>query len=165
MRFVPVTSTEQQAALALHRTRDLLVKQRTQLVNMICGLLAESGSRWRGARVMRLNWRPGSGRETRPRCPPGPARGDRAGRSDRSLAASAHPTEEGVVGLASEQRPVAAPGNDSGCRHRLGNRAGRLGERARALPLRSAVRGLVARARRCAIGCVRPNTTGASRPA
>src|SRR3990170_2658985 len=43
MRFVPVKSTEQQAALALHRTRDLLVRQRTQLVNMIRGLLAEFG--------------------------------------------------------------------------------------------------------------------------
>ena len=43
MRFVPVKSCEQQAALALHRTRDLMVKQRTQLVNMIRGLLAEFG--------------------------------------------------------------------------------------------------------------------------
>ncbi len=43
MRFVPVKSTEQQAALSLHRTRDLLVRQRTQLVNMIRGLLAEFG--------------------------------------------------------------------------------------------------------------------------
>lgn len=43
MRFVPVKSPEQQAALALHRTRDLLVKQRTQLVNMMRGLLAEFG--------------------------------------------------------------------------------------------------------------------------
>lgn len=43
MRFVPVKSTDQQTALALHRTRDLLVKQRTQLVNMIRGLLAEFG--------------------------------------------------------------------------------------------------------------------------
>jgi transposase len=43
MRFVPVKSPEEQAALALHRTRDLLVKQRTQLVNMIRGLLAEFG--------------------------------------------------------------------------------------------------------------------------
>lgn len=43
MRFVPVKSTEHQAALALHRTRDLLVKQRTQLVNMVRGLLAEFG--------------------------------------------------------------------------------------------------------------------------
>ena len=40
MRFVAVKSPEQQAALSMHRTRDLLVKQRTQLVNMIRGLLA-----------------------------------------------------------------------------------------------------------------------------
>ena len=43
MRFVSAKSREQQAALALHRTRDLLVKERTQLVNMIRGLLAEYG--------------------------------------------------------------------------------------------------------------------------
>jgi transposase len=43
MRFVPLKSREQQAALSLHRTRDLLVKQRTQLINMIRGLLAEFG--------------------------------------------------------------------------------------------------------------------------
>jgi transposase len=43
MRFVAVKSVEQQAALSLHRTRDLLVRQRTQLVNMIRGLLAEFG--------------------------------------------------------------------------------------------------------------------------
>ena len=27
----------------MHRTRDLLVKQRTQSINMVCGLLAEFG--------------------------------------------------------------------------------------------------------------------------
>lgn len=43
MRFVAVKSPEQQAALALHRSRALLVKQRTQLINMIRGLLAEFG--------------------------------------------------------------------------------------------------------------------------
>ena len=43
MRFVPVKSPDQQAALALHRTRSLLVKQRTQLVNMMRSLLAEFG--------------------------------------------------------------------------------------------------------------------------
>src|SRR6202521_2716805 len=42
VRFA-IKSPEQQAALALHRTRDLFVKQRTQLVNMIRGLLAEFG--------------------------------------------------------------------------------------------------------------------------
>ncbi|KQN85144.1 transposase, partial [Sphingomonas sp. Leaf67] len=43
MRFVPVKSPEQQAALSMHRARDLLVKQRTQLVNMVRALLAEFG--------------------------------------------------------------------------------------------------------------------------
>lgn len=43
MRFVAIKSPEQQAALALHRTRDLFVKQRTQLVNMIRSLLGEFG--------------------------------------------------------------------------------------------------------------------------
>jgi len=43
MRYVAIKSSEQQAALALHRTRHLFVKQRTQLVNMIRGLLAEFG--------------------------------------------------------------------------------------------------------------------------
>jgi len=43
MRFVAVKSPEQQAVLALHRLRDLLIRQRTQLVNMIRGQLAEFG--------------------------------------------------------------------------------------------------------------------------
>jgi len=43
MRFVAVKSPEQQAALSIHRTRDLLVRQRTQLINMMRGLLAEFG--------------------------------------------------------------------------------------------------------------------------
>jgi transposase len=41
MRFVPVKSTEQQAALMLHRVRDLLVRQRTVLINALRGHLAE----------------------------------------------------------------------------------------------------------------------------
>jgi transposase len=43
MRFVAAKSREQQAALSMHRARNLLVKQRTQLVNMMRGLLAEFG--------------------------------------------------------------------------------------------------------------------------
>jgi transposase len=43
MRYVAIKSPEQQGALAIHRTRDLFVKQRTQLVNMVRGLLAEFG--------------------------------------------------------------------------------------------------------------------------
>ena len=43
MRCVPVKTAEQQAALMLHRTRDLLIRQRTQLINAIRAHLAELG--------------------------------------------------------------------------------------------------------------------------
>ena len=43
MRFVAVKSEEQQAAGFVFRTRDLLVRQRTQLINAIRGHLAEYG--------------------------------------------------------------------------------------------------------------------------
>jgi transposase len=43
MRFVPVKGEAQQAALMLHRVRELLVRQRTQLINAIRGHLAEFG--------------------------------------------------------------------------------------------------------------------------
>ena len=43
MRFVPVKSEEQQAALAVHRARDLLMRQRTQLTNALRAHLAELG--------------------------------------------------------------------------------------------------------------------------
>lgn len=50
MRFVPIKSADQQALLMLHRTRDLLIRQRTQLINALrahlaeFGLVAETGS-------------------------------------------------------------------------------------------------------------------------
>src|ERR1700730_19223468 len=43
MRFAPVKSAEQQAALTMLRTRDLLVKQRTMLINAMRGHAAEFG--------------------------------------------------------------------------------------------------------------------------
>ena len=43
MRFVAVKSQEQQAAGLVFRTRDLLVRQRTQLINAIRGHLTEYG--------------------------------------------------------------------------------------------------------------------------
>lgn len=43
MRFVPIKSPEQQALLCLHRTRDLLIRQRTQVSNVIRGLISEFG--------------------------------------------------------------------------------------------------------------------------
>jgi len=43
MRFVPVKTAESRAALMLHRSRDLLVRQRTQLINALRAHLAEVG--------------------------------------------------------------------------------------------------------------------------
>lgn len=43
MRFVPIKSVEQQIARSLERARELLVKQRTQLMNATRGILAELG--------------------------------------------------------------------------------------------------------------------------
>ncbi len=43
MRFVPVKSAERQAALLDHKTREFLVRQRTQVINAIRAHLAEFG--------------------------------------------------------------------------------------------------------------------------
>jgi transposase len=43
MRFVAVKSQTQQAVLALHRVRALLIRERTALMNQMRGLLAECG--------------------------------------------------------------------------------------------------------------------------
>ena len=43
MRFVPIKNADQQAAPLLHRTRELLVRQRTMLVNAIRAHAAEFG--------------------------------------------------------------------------------------------------------------------------
>lgn len=43
MRFVAVKSVEQQAVLMLHKTRDLLVRQRTALINALRAHLSEYG--------------------------------------------------------------------------------------------------------------------------
>ena len=56
MRFVAVKSEEQQARSMIFRTRDLLVRQRTQLINALRGHLAEHGvvARQGTAHVKRL---------------------------------------------------------------------------------------------------------------
>ena len=43
MRFVPVKTAEQQSVLVLHRARDLLMRQRTMMLNAIRAHLAEFG--------------------------------------------------------------------------------------------------------------------------
>lgn len=43
MRFVPIKEKEQQEILVIHRVREMLMRQRTQLINAIRGHLAEFG--------------------------------------------------------------------------------------------------------------------------
>ena len=43
MRFVPVKSKSQQAILTVHRTRTMLLRQRTMLINLFRGQIAEYG--------------------------------------------------------------------------------------------------------------------------
>ena len=43
MRFVAIKSAEQQGLLMQHRARDLLMRQRTQLINALRAHLAELG--------------------------------------------------------------------------------------------------------------------------
>jgi transposase len=43
MRFVPIKSVAQQSALMAHRARELLIKQRTMVINALRGHLAELG--------------------------------------------------------------------------------------------------------------------------
>lgn len=43
MRFVAIKTVEQQSLLSLHRARDLLVRQRTLLINGLRGMVAEFG--------------------------------------------------------------------------------------------------------------------------
>jgi transposase len=43
MRFVPIKEEKQQEILVIHRVRELLIRQRTQLINAIRGHLAEFG--------------------------------------------------------------------------------------------------------------------------
>ena len=43
MRFVTIKTEAQQAAAGIHKVREMLVKQRTMLINMLRGLMAEFG--------------------------------------------------------------------------------------------------------------------------
>ena len=63
MRFVPIKTAEQQAVLMLHRTRDLLVRQRTMLVNALRGHMAELGLPAPAARAGCNRGDPGSAKQ------------------------------------------------------------------------------------------------------
>ena len=64
MRFVPTKSEQQQSALMLHRSRQLLVRQRTMLSNAIRGHMAELG-------IISAKGRNGTARTARDHCQPG----------------------------------------------------------------------------------------------
>src|SRR5262245_6731593 len=66
MRFVGVKSAEQQGRMMQHRTRDLLLRQRTQTINALRSHMAELGivsaqgregvrSYWRSSQIKRMN--------------------------------------------------------------------------------------------------------------
>ena len=58
MRFVQVKSAEQQSQLMLHRTRDLLMRQRTQVINALRAHLGELGiTAAQGKQGLRSCWR------------------------------------------------------------------------------------------------------------
>ena len=55
MRFVPIKTKDQADGLMLHRTRQLLVRQRTMLSNAIRGMSASSASSRPRAAMARLS--------------------------------------------------------------------------------------------------------------
>ena len=139
MRFVAIKSEQQQAALALHRTRDLLVKQRTQLVNMIRGLLAEFGIEMARGVHHALDLAARVARGAAPDVP------ELAVRVITGLAGQIGDLQVRLTALEKEllawhrsnelsQRLSTIPG--------VGHRARRVGHRCRPLPLRAAVCGL-----------------------
>ena len=71
MRFTGVRTLENQAALMHHKAREMLVAQRTQLINALRGHLAEIGVSQRRGLKTPANWRVYSGgrrRDDRPAC-------------------------------------------------------------------------------------------------
>lgn len=112
MRFVPIKSREQQAALSLHRVRSLLIKQRTQLVNMMRSVLADRSGECRRS----------AGRATAPAsCP----------------VAQARPASRR---LTADRRQGPTPSDDPWYRTDRRDRARRVGDRSRPVLVRAPVR-------------------------
>jgi len=105
MRYVAIKSAEQQAALALHRTRDLFVKQRTQLVNMIRGLLAEFGIEIRRGLEQALMHAKGIAAGEIPVIPPLAAKMIAGGRSSISRRGCARSSASCSLGIARATSP------------------------------------------------------------
>ena len=93
MRFAPAKSAEQQSVLMLHRARELLVRQRTMVINALRGHCAELGLIVaQGASRVEVRWR---------RAKPG----TRPGWTDQLLAR--RPTNVVLVAMANKTARVA----------------------------------------------------------
>jgi len=132
MRFVPIKTQEQQTGLMLHRTRQLLVRQRTMLSNAIRGHMAELGiisAKGRnGTAELLTDYSRRGGRSHPAGCPilsrsscspiPGPERRSLSRRQAHPRLAPIMPREPTVGG---------DPRHWSDCRHCVGCRDRRLG--------------------------------------
>ena len=96
MRFVPIKTAEQQAALMLHRARDLLVRQRTQLINALRAHLAELG-------LVAATGRDGPEVIARDRC------GEDRGAASRPDAAGLASSDRATRGFAAADRQARTP--------------------------------------------------------
>jgi transposase len=91
MRFAGVRTLENQAVLMHHKAREMLVAQRTQLINALRGHLAEIGViAAQGPKNARANWRGSSWRKATRRFRP---LDQEIARSDRTIAAMARGDE------------------------------------------------------------------------
>ena len=136
MRFVPVKTADQQAAVLLHRGRERLVRQRTGLVNALRGHLAEfgviapQGLRNVGTLIAIVR------DQADARLP------DLARQVLQVLAAQIEQLEAAVHGLAQEQPGQQAPGERSGHRPYHHHSHRRHGGRTERFPQWARVRGL-----------------------
>ena len=139
MRFVAVKTADQQAVLMLHKARDLLVRQRTMLINALRATWPSSASSAPGWRRCRRRSR----RCTRGRRPCRCWRGWPCTAWSLSCGASSPIAKvEAETSVASRQRSQSSFGDDPWDRpdHGERNRGGRA--RCRTFPIRPPVRGL-----------------------
>ncbi|MBD3679418.1 MAG: IS110 family transposase, partial [Rhodobacteraceae bacterium] len=140
MRFVPVKSEEQQAVLVLHRSRDLLMRQRTMILNAIrahlaeFGMIAAQGPRKVADLVQRLSNPDGAS--------PRSIRDSVVGRAARDLGRRDRQDRTPADGVAPAEPVEPAARDDPGCWHHHGNCD--CGQRSRSvrLQVRPSVRGL-----------------------
>jgi transposase len=143
MRFVPVKSVDQQAIVMLHRTRDLLVRQRTMLANALRGHLAEFGL-VAASGLWRLEELVAMARATPASQLPELARQciELVVVQLEALAERISAVDRSIPVVASPERGVAAPGNDPRHWRDHGNGDRGVRDRYRSVPIGAPVRGL-----------------------